>query len=360
MATIYIREYPSKKKGQRPRKVWWIQYRIGDRLVRRSLKTSSKRVAERELDVLKERLLRPHRKAPEDKNERIDKFWKAYIRWMEGSEKAPATIALHEYFWKQLTEFTQATRLGDISREDIEALKVWMRKKKRPNSPQTVNNALKDLRTIFNRAAELGFYTGENPVNGVERFKIGKRIVTFHSEKDARKLIKTVTKADPTTDERNLEWVVLLGLCAGLRRKEIINMRWEWLKFTKKPTIEIRERADFKIKTRDARTIPMSRLIFKSMRPHRKKSGFVLESDRESTGRSRYRWDPQKGLVAALERAGLRTDSAFQNLRRTFGSIHVQHGKSYEIVSQWMGNSVKVVERYYVGLNLGDEDINVF
>jgi integrase len=129
----------------------------------------------------------------------------------------------------------------------------------------------------------------------------------------------------------------------------------------KEPMVRIKQFGDFKLKDHEERVIPMSKLVFESLFPHRKESGFLFESNHESEGKWRYRFDPRKSLVTALKKAGLTTSDPFQRLRHTFGSLHAQKGVSIFKVSKWLGHSsVQVTERHYAGLQAYDSDIDSF
>ena len=44
----------------------------------------------------------------------------------------------------------------------------------------------------------------------VKRYEIALRLVDFHSVEEKDRLLAIVTKANPTIEQRNLEWAVLL------------------------------------------------------------------------------------------------------------------------------------------------------
>lgn len=333
---------------------WWISYYVNGKQVRESLKTSNKRIAEREKQAREAELLKPHRRVAEKKNPPVDIFWERYLEYANAHLRE-RTIEIQTLFWGQLMEFTKAQRLGDIRQKDIEEFKRW--KKEKGAADQSVNNALKDIQAIYNHALKLGLYTGPNPAKGIERFKLQKKMPEFHSEKEAIALLKIARQRG-----QQVERVILLGVWAGFRKGEIVNARWEWLDFNKtKPLITIKGFPGFDIKDSEDRAIPMSQRIYDALYPHRQNAGFIFESDRPSEGKNRYRFDPRKALISTLKEAGLTTKNPFQRLRHTFGSLHAQKGVSIFKVSKWMGHSsVKVTERHYAGLQAYDSEIDSF
>jgi len=334
--------------------IWWLKYHQNGRVVRKSLKTTNKRIAQREKQACEAELLTPHRHTKEEKNPPIDVFWEDYLRWAR-DHKRPQSIQRETIFWKQLMEFAQPQRLGDVTSQDIEGFKRWRRE--RGNSEQTINNGLKDIQAIYNHALRLGLYTGHNPAQGVARFRLPKKMPEFHTEEELSRLLKVASSRGG-----HVAWVVLLGGWAGLRKMEIVNARWEWFDFdNRKPLISVKGFPGFDIKDSEERAIPMSRRIHEALYPQRKEEGYLFESDRPSEGKSRYRFDPKKALVGALREAGLTAQDPFQRLRHTFGSLHAQKGVSIFKVSKWMGHSsVKVTERHYAGLQAYDPEIDSF
>ena len=117
----------------------------------------------------------------------------------------------------------------------------------------------------------------------------------------------------------------------------------------------------FTIKDSEERAVPMSQQIHEALYPHRKSEGYLFKSSPHSAGRHRYRYEPKKSLLASLKDAGLIVKNPFQRLRMTFGSIHVQKGKSIYIVGKWLGHSsVSVTEKHYTAIQAYDSDIDSF
>ncbi len=103
---------------------WWVSYFEGDRRVRKSLKTNSKRVAERERIAIEAKSLEPHRHVKTEKNAETDTFWAQYLEWAKDHLR-PNTITIQTHFWKQLTGYLNPARLGDITPDGLEAYKRW-------------------------------------------------------------------------------------------------------------------------------------------------------------------------------------------------------------------------------------------
>lgn len=343
-----------EQRGKRG--TWWYLGFYNGRKYRESLKTTSKAVAEREQRIRDAKYQDPAVRPVHKINPTCEAFWSLYAEWARYNRRA-RTLETQKHFWDVLVAFTGAKRMNEFRRADFERLKVE-RKRIVANgwSEQTVNNALKDYQAIWNRGLAEGWIVAENPVVSIERFTITRKKPTFHTKEQLDLLIETAEGMK----NRDLVWSILLMGYAGLRRGEMASLRWEHLDFNKTaPIIKIRDSHDFRIKTSEERDIPMHGRIYEALHPHRRDEGYVLDSGRKSAGKNRYRYDPQRSLREALDKAGLPDDDPFQRLRRTFGSMLVQRNVSIFKVASWMGHSVRVCERHYAGLSRHDPDIDL-
>lgn len=342
MASIY-------KRG----KSWWIAYYIAGRAdpVRRSLKTTNRRVAEREKQAVEARLIENFRRVPEDRNPKFDDFWPQYVAWAQSGHLRPRTLERKKDFWTQFRDSQTCERMGDVTIADVEAFKRSRRAE--GNAPATINKALTDLQAIYARAAKLGLYTGPNPFKVTDRFRETKKVPLYHSESDLIKLLDAAEKKS-----QHVMWTVLLCGWAGLRRNELVNCRFDWFDFANRK-IKVKSFPGFSIKDHEEREIDMSVRIMDEFQMLALKEGFVFNISRPSAGKSRYRFDPKRALVSLLKEVGLPTDKPFQRLRVTYGSILVAKGVPLKKVSRMMGHaSVTTTEKHYVGIEPFDRRID--
>lgn len=354
MASIYKRD-----------KTWWVKFSRNGRTVRRSLKTANKRLAEREKQALEAELLRPHRKAPEDKDATIADF---LVRW-ESWASANLTRKTHETqrgrFDLFLAHLKPAPRLlGDIGRQDVEDFIDGLAKRGR--SKATINNYLRDVSAFYGHAARtFEMTTALNPAQGIKRHKLDDSPPPFLNAEEVQAIVQAAREYDEENGT-HMQWYFMLGLYAGLRRREIGYARWDWMNWPGK-LITVAPVEEFTTKSKKPRTIPMHHLIRQEMEPHAEKTGYVFESGRASEGRSHYRFDPKRSFRAILKRAGVEqvyttgqpANVTVQVLRYTFGSRLVQEGESLKKVSAWMGHSsVRVTEKHYLHLLAYDEGID--
>ena len=342
MASIY-------KRG----KSWWIAYYIAGKSapVRRSLKTTNRRIAEREKQALEAHLVESFRRVPEEKNPKFDEFWPHYLSWAESGHLRPRTLDRKKDFWTQFCDSQTCERMGDVTAGEVEAFKRSRRAA--GNAPATINKALTDLQAIYARAAKLGLYTGPNPFRVTDRLRETRKVPLYHSEADLISLLDAATKKS-----QHVKWTVLLCGWAGLRRNELVNCRFEWFDFANRK-IRVKSFPGFNIKDHEEREIDMSIRIADEFQGLAKEEGFIFNISRPSEGKSRYRFDPKRALLSLLKDVGLSTAKPFQRLRVTYGSILVAKGVPLKKVSRMMGHaSVTTTEKHYVGIEPFDRRID--
>ncbi len=158
--------------------IWYISYRENGKQQARSLRTNDRREAlqlkraiELNLGASRPVFLKVTDKPPEtSRNPKLDEFWNEFQRWALDN-RSPSTVEEYENWFTQITEFTGARRLGDITSHDIQAFRSAISKqgKSKPRgigvAKTSINSALKTLHSIWYHAIKLDLFTGENPVS---------------------------------------------------------------------------------------------------------------------------------------------------------------------------------------------------
>jgi len=179
MASIHQR-----KKGG----TWYVSYVQDGKLIQRSLGTKNPREARRLKKEIEFRLETApetefyicERPKTEPVNPTVDEFWQAFETWAK-EHRSRSAVDEYRTWFKRFTAFAAIERLGDAQRVDVERFKAALMAQglRTPKgvglAPTSVNGALKALRSIWNHAAKLGLYTGENPFRLVERYPVAER-----------------------------------------------------------------------------------------------------------------------------------------------------------------------------------------
>jgi len=165
----------------------------------------------------------------------------------------------------------------------------------------------------------------------------------------------------------HMQTILMLGFFTGLRRREIVEVRRDWIDF-KSNALFVRRATNkrlrdgekpFEIKDSDERTIPLHpklkahlKEVTKGLNP----LDFVVLPNCKF-GKSNYRYDfraPFGKLVRQLQLHG----TTPHTMRRTFASLLVQGGTSITKVAMWLGDEEKTVREAYAYLDPNDDDIN--
>ena len=188
------------------------------------------------------------------------------------------------------------------------------------------------LKCMFNKAMLWGKIK-ENPVTKVKFFKEDNTIVRYLAEEERERLLK----ACKLSDAIHLYPIVVVALNTGMRKGEILNLRWRDIDLANR-FIHVETS-----KSGKRRDVPMNKFLTETVRFDIKKPGseYVFCNDK---GNPFIHVD--RSFETALKRAGIR-NFRFHDLRHTFASYLVMAGVSIYTVSKLLGHSsVRVTERY--------------
>ena len=203
-----------------------------------------------------------------------------------GSRPAALRALLAIRLLHQKLPLFQGKYLAGITTKDVEDFKAF-----RANTlkPRSVNRELGLLRAMLSRACEWQ-YLRSNPAKGVKELKYQKRPPTYLTLGQLDTLL-TVCRY------QHLYTFVVLAAYTGMRRGEILCLRWEDVSFQRRE-IAIRQ----KTKSYLPRTVPMTDLVVQALKRHPRHitSDLVLSRDDGNP----YN-DITKGFYAALKEADL-------------------------------------------------------
>lgn len=199
------------------------------------------------------------------------------------------------------------------------------------NTKSTCNRYLQLLKRMFNVAIDEG-YVEENPA----------RKVKLYSEKDNLKeriLIEAEEGKLMETCSETLSPILVVALNTGMRRAEILNLKWSQVDFKAR-----RIRVE-KTKSGKVRFIPMNDVLFNELCRVKSRGGqspFVFFNP--ETGKPYL--DIKTGFKGACKRAGI-SNLRFHDLRHTFASHLVEKGVDIETVRDLLGHhSITITQRY--------------
>lgn len=250
-------------------------------------------------------------------SEILNDFWE-YSKLNKRSAKRDATSLKH------VGKFFGDPSINRVIPEQIERFKAIRRKEVKPG---TVNRELACLKAAFNFAIRNGKAL-TNPVRQIKMFLEPKTRLRFLSQDEARLLVGAC--------DDKLRPLVILALHTGMRRGEILNLRWKDIDFDNR-LLWVGE-----TKTGEGRYIPMDETVVKMLDKTQDKA-----QNKSLFVKSEYpEWDVWKWFNETLRKTAI-TGCTFHTLRHTFASHLVMAGVDLVTVGELLGHKeYKTTLRY--------------
>ena len=223
--------------------------------------------------------------------------------------------------------------LNSYTERDVDTYKIT---RKKQVSLTTVNVELRMLRAAFNTAARWK-YLEENPFKGVRFFQLPDREPPYLSREEFQKLLSLIS-------ENWLRDVVITAAMTGMRRGEIVNLRWNDVDL-KTRTVVVQSSTRYRTKFGKRRLIPINDVVYQILQSRWGKvpSEFVFTLNGRQISGDWFSHKLKKYLVKLNDAKKLNVHS----LRHTFASWLVQSGVSIYEVQKLLGHrDIKVTQIY--------------
>ncbi len=197
----------------------------------------------------------------------------------------------------------------------------------KPWKKKTINDLIVVLKSVFKYASEKG-YLQQNVMKEIELFKIPPKAELDYFDEEAMQ--KLMAHADP-------HWAPIYRFMTltGLRRGELISLRWEDLRLdSQNPRIIVASRDGFDTKTGGARIIPLNKSALAIIESLRVKNGEYVFLNKDGA-----KIPPNTilgSIKIALRKAGLK--GTIKTLRHTFASKLAMKGVSLYTIAELLGH----------------------
>jgi len=300
--------------------IWWISFTAPDgKQIRCSARTEDKQKAQQLFDKLKYESW-----AVKNLNARPRRTWdEAALKWLEEKQdkkSLQSDITMIRY----LTAFLRGRYLDELTRGELMDI---AERKKRESSPARANRYLALIRAIMNRAVKVWEWLDKAPH------------LSLYREPDGRVRYLTTPEIHRLADELpdHLKPVFKFAIMTGLRRANILNLRWSQVDFIRgQIVIDSRE-----MKAGRTHVVPITAaiqaLLMELVNIH---PVYVF------TYRGRKMSDIGEAWNKAVKRAGIE-DFRFHDCRHTWASILRQSGVPLDQLQEMGGwHSEGMVRRY--------------
>jgi integrase len=327
--------------------------------VRKVSPVQTRRGAEEYERKLRAELLHPSPKREEAPTlaEFAPQFIESYAK--ANRQKASGILSKETILRTHLLPLFGTTKLDQITDLRVSQLKARLRSKSR----KTTNNVLTVLSKLLKVAVKWRVLAGM-PCT-IELVKVSNASPEFYEFEDYARLVDAATKIGT----RELV-VVLLGGDAGIRRGEMIGLRWSDVDF-RRGQMRI-EQAAWKRSRREAershenewtvdtpksgkgRIVPMTKALREALLQHRHLRGervLTLEDGSPAPGHTLRTW-----LETVQRRAGLRVMGSLHKLRHTFCSHLAMRGAPAKAIQELAGHESLTTTLRYMHLSPSARD----
>lgn len=318
---------------------WYIDFTFHGQRMREmigpSRKGAEKVIAKRKAEIAENKFLDVRKELEPVK---FYDFGKEYLQW------AKANKTLNSYnrdltSMRKLNEKFETKNLHEITSEDIDKYRTNRMEKVGICS---VNRELALLKHLYTKAIEWG-RVRENPAKKIRvRLNEETKRIRFLMPNEVQKLLSNCSD--------NLKPIVIVGVHTGMRREEILSLKWSQVNFDT-GIIHLP-----KTKNHDPRNIKMNRTVWGSLRGIKQNENGPYVFHKEDG--SRYSKLP--GPFEKVVRRAKIEDFRFHDLRHTFASNLVMAGVSLLTVKELLGHKkLDMTLRYaHLAPNYG-EAVNV-
>ena len=222
--------------------------------------------------------------------------------------------------------FGESTPAQKILPQDIERFKEWLRVNKNLKNA-SINRYLEIMSKAFNLGIDNGLLTF-NPLTKVKKLLEDNYKVRFLTNEEETRLYKALPQY--------LEPIVTTALQTGMRKSEILNLKWKNIDF-EYGFIELLE-----TKSGKSRKIPISDKLFNILNNQSKDTEYVFINP--ATGMPYV--DIKKSFTAAIKKANI-SNFRFHDLRHTVATRLVEKGVDLLVVMELLGHSkIETTMRY--------------
>jgi integrase len=244
----------------------------------------------------------------------------------------------------KLKQFFGQRKLSKLAAEDIEKYRLMRLSEKSHRDPTgpvsriTVNREVEIIRAMLSKAVRWGFIGG-NPAGQVEDYDEDTSRERFLSTDEIRRLMRATKRSQ----SRFLRPVTYLALQTGMRKSEMLGLRWGDVNFEAEKIL-VRE-----TKNGEPRHVPMSRRcrwLLKKIAAKRPLAAWVFESEKRD-GSTAAALDSKTAWRRALRLARIE-DFRFHDLRHTFASHFAMGGGDIYALAKILGhkNPKVTIDRY--------------
>jgi integrase len=269
----------------------------------------------------------------------LDQIWESYLPWAKQHKKTWKNDEYH--YGKHLKPRFGDKRLDSISPMAVEGMKLELRqslnRQGKPYTNATIKHQLVLLNRLYSIARKWGQFTGQNPLDQVEKPKLDNQ----KTESLDNEEIKALAKVLENWPCRESAAFVEFALLTGFRRSDLFRLTWE--------AVDLAQgRVTLKSKGGKTFTVPISKEALAVLKSLKQTDCYVFPGKN-----AQQRTDFKGPWLKIRKAAGLPSDFRFHGLRHNFASHLVSNGEDLYTVGKLLGHrNTSTTQRY---AHLADE-----
>jgi integrase len=227
--------------------------------------------------------------------------------------------------------------LGDIMIKSVTPLLIEKFKQEchKKVTAETANIYLRTISAAFNRAKDWKLLD-DNPAKSCKLIRVQDKEPIYLSKESIKKMLEQISDAQ-------FRLIILLAIHTGMRRGEIVNLKWEDINFSNH-LIRVRNRDTFTVKGGHPRTIPLHPYIYKLLKPLQNKEGYVFL---DNNGKVITPYYISRTFKKYIRKCKLPEKYHFHSLRHTCGTLLIQMGVPLFDVQKILGHrSINTTQIY--------------
>lgn len=305
-----------KKRGD-----YWIDFYVEGRRIRECIGPEYKQAQEalhrRKIEVAEEKFFTEQQGKKITFGEMAEMYKKQYANHKKSAESMIMRI-------DNLIKIFGDKKLNAITPFMVQAMRNQI---KETRTIATANRYHAILKSIFNRAKEWRLFARENPASVIKMEKEKANRLRYLSNEEIALLLGNCSP--------RIYPVVVFALLTGMRRGEILNLKWE--------DINLEHKIIYLTETKSGlpREIPIMDKLYDLLAPLRKASGFIFDVPKITLRRH---------FDAALKQAGI-ANFRFHDLRHTFASHFAMVTHDLYTLQRILGHSTPLLTQRYAHLS---------
>lgn len=282
--------------------------------------------------------------AREAKRHTLGELIDRYLEMVE--RKQPHALAKQKQLLTWWREQLGDYKLGGITpaliaakRDALLAENIGDAENPQHRAPATANRYLAALSKAMSNAVREYHWLHDNPVRRVTKEKEPPGVVRYLSKDELDRLIQACRESGL----RELELIVMLALTTGMRRGEILGLRW--------PDVELKRRQAVlnKTKNQERRAVPLVPRVMELLEAHAKVRR--LDTDLLFPQPDKHTpIDPAHWFEAACRKAKVE-NFRFHDLRHTAASYLAMSGASAPEIAAVLGHKTLLMVKRYAHLS---------